>query len=182
MRKKSTAKRFARALLSIAREEGIVGRLATELGSIEAVFKKTPAIYKVLLNPAYPRARKDSLIGEVSKGLGLSEYAKRFLNMLVDTRHISLLPDIVEAFNALEDDFSGRLRVAVESPVDLGPEITAEIREIIRKETGKEVILELKTNPVLLAGVVLRLRNTVLDGSLRKQLELLREKIAEGAA
>jgi F-type H+-transporting ATPase subunit delta len=100
--------------------------------------------------------------------------------ILVETRNIRFLEEVVEAYSRLEDGLAGRLRATVEAPIELDPALVDEIRSKLKGLTGKEVILTYRHNPSLLGGLVLRIDNTILDGSLKTQLELMREKIIEG--
>ncbi len=182
MKKRSTSRRFAKALISIAREEGTVQKFRDEITQMNAVFVKTPEILRVLLNPMYSATEKNRLLDVVSTSLPLSKHMERFLAMLVETRNIGLLPDIAYFYQRLEDELSGRLRVTIEAPQEITAAALEEIKRKISEESGKEAILDSRVNPALLGGMVVRVENTLLDGSLKKQLELLKEKIAEGAA
>lgn len=182
MKKRSTARRFAKALISIAREEDAVQKFRDEITLTNAVFAKTPELYKVLLNPVYTAQEKNNLLNKLCSSLSLAKHTERLLTMLVETRNIGLLPEITSCYQRLEDELSGRIRVTVEAPHEIAGSVLEEIRKKISEETGKEAVLDARLNTALLGGMVLRIDNTLLDGSIKKQLELLREKIAEGAA
>lgn len=178
--KSSSARRFAKALIGVAREENKVDAYGKELRSVVAVFKGNEDLYKVLLNPMYKIEERRSLVGAVSGSLKLSEYVGRFIAILVETRNIRLLEAVAEAYSRLEDELSGRIRAVVEAPAEPGAALLDEIRKKIAEAAGKEVIISFKENKALLGGLIVRMENTVLDGSLKTQLELMKEKILEG--
>ena len=178
--KSSAAKRFAKALIEIGTEEKAFEAYGKELRSVLAVFKGNPDLEKVLLNPMYKLEERKSLIEKVSASLGLSPYVAKFMTILVDTRNIRFLDEVVEAYSRMEDGLSGRLRASIEAPMELPEALVDEIRSKLKGLTGKEVILTYKNNPALLGGLVLRIDNTILDGSLKTQLEMMKEKTIEG--
>jgi len=178
--KSSVAKRFAKAIIEIGMEEKAYEAYGKELRSVLAVFKGNPGLVKILLNPMYKLEERKGLINKVSASVGLSPYVTRLMAILVETRNISFLEEVVEAYSRLEDGLAGRLRASVEAPIELEGALVDEIRAKLGSLTGKEVILTYRHNPSLLGGLVLRIDNTILDGSLKTQLELMREKIIEG--
>lgn len=178
--KSSVAKRFAKAIIEIGVEEKAYEAYGKELRSVLAVFKGNPDLVKVLLNPMYKLEERKGLINKISSSVGLSSHVAKLMGILVETRNIGFLEEVVEAYSRLEDGLSGRLRATVEAPLELEAALVAEIKAKLGSLTGKEVILTYKHNPSLLGGLVLRIDNTILDGSLKTQLELMREKIIEG--
>ncbi|OGP13722.1 MAG: ATP synthase F1 subunit delta, partial [Deltaproteobacteria bacterium GWA2_54_12] len=169
--KSSVAKRFAKAIIEIGMEEKAYEAYGKELRSVLAVFKGNPGLVKILLNPMYKLEERKGLINKVSASVGLSPYVTRLMAILVETRNISFLEEVVEAYSRLEDGLAGRLRASVEAPIELEGALVDEIRAKLGSLTGKEVILTYRHNPSLLGGLVLRIDNTILDGSLKTQLE-----------
>ncbi|MBI5643034.1 MAG: ATP synthase F1 subunit delta [Deltaproteobacteria bacterium] len=178
--KSSAARRFAKALVEIAREEKALDNYGKELRTTLALFKGNPNLYKVLLNPMHKIEERAALITGIAESLKLSPFVARFLNILVVTRNIKLLELIAESYSRFEDDISGRLRANVEAPNDLEPALLEDIKKKIGSAAGKEVIISFRNNPALIGGLVIRIDNTILDGSLKTQLELMKEKILEG--
>lgn len=179
--KGSVAKRYARALIETGREENSCDRYGRELRTVEAVFAGNPLLYKVLLNPMYKVEERKGVMAGVAGSLDLSPHVIRFLNILVENRNIRLLGEISKAYSKLEDEVAGRVRATIESPGDIPPALLDEIRKKLSSTLEKEVLLVHGRNPALIGGVLIRIENTILDGSLKNQLELMKEKILEGA-
>lgn len=177
---KSSARRYARALLDVGKETSAHVQYGREIRDALAVFAGAPELYKVLLNPMYKAEERLALMDKVSEAIKLSPNVARFLKVLVSSRNIRLLGDIVEAYGKLEDEASGRLRAVVESPIELSGDMLDKIKEKIRSAEGKEVALTFRLRPELIGGLVIKIENTVLDGSLRTQLERMKEKIIQG--
>lgn len=180
MRSSSIARRYAKALFEIGVEGKSTDALGKALRRILGVFEGNPDLYKVLLNPMYKVEERKALVSNIIKEEGSLPAAEKFIELLVEQRKIRLLPDIAAAYSKFEDDLAGRLRVTVESPVELDAKLLDEIKAKLGASTGKNVILTFQRNPELLGGLVIRMDNTILDGSLKTQLALMKEKILEG--
>jgi F-type H+-transporting ATPase subunit delta len=180
MRTTALARRYASALVKIGQEDASYERIGKDLRSLLSVFKGNPELYKVLLNPMYKLEQRRLLTEKISGNLGVSKVVERFMDILVTSRKIGLLEGICLAYFKMEDELAGRLRGTVEAPVELDETLRGAIKRRIEEETKKEVILSFEKNPELIGGVVLRIGNTVVDGSLKAQLERVTEKILEG--
>jgi F-type H+-transporting ATPase subunit delta len=181
MRPTALARRYAHALIKIGLEEASYKRLGGNLRDILSIFKGSPELYKALLNPMYKLEERKLLTEKISENLGVSETAKRFLGLLVTSRKIGLLEGICLAYFKMEDELAGRLRGSVQAPVELDETLRDSLKKRLEEETKKEVILSFEKNPDLIGGVVVKIGNTVVDGSLKAQLERVTEKILEGA-
>ncbi|MBI5970481.1 MAG: ATP synthase F1 subunit delta [Deltaproteobacteria bacterium] len=179
---KSSARRYAKALLDVGKETSSHVQFGHEIRDAAAVFKVTPELYHALLNLMYKTEERFALMDKVSSAVKLSQPVARFLGGLVSSRNIRLLDDIVAAYGKLEDEAAGRLRAVVESPVELSGGILDVIKEKLRASAGKDVALAFRLRPELIGGLVINIENTVFDGSIRTQLELMKEKIIQGAA
>lgn len=179
--KNATAKRYAKALIEIGKEDRSYESYGKELRTVVALFKGSPEALKVLLNPMYKIEERKALMDSISASVGASATVAKFFSILVANRNIRAIEGISEAYSRFEDELAGRLRVVVESPVELGGPLLEEIKRKISSATGKEALVSFSKNPALLGGLVVRMENTILDGSLKTQLERMREKILEGA-
>lgn len=180
--KTSVARRYAKALIGVGSEDGAYANYGKELRTAVGIFHGAPELYKVLLNPMHKVEERRALLTKVAEGAGFSISVTRLLIILMDTRKIRLLNDIAAAYSRLEDELAGRIRAVVESPTDLTPEALNQIREKIKASTGRDVVTTFHKNPSLIGGLVIKIDNIILDGSLKTQLELMKEKILQGVA
>jgi F-type H+-transporting ATPase subunit delta len=106
----------------------------------------------------------------------------RFLQVLVRNRRQMMIPEIAHEYRALVDEVEGRVHAQVTMAKEpVGDERAAIARELTRA-LGKEVVPHVTVNPAILGGVVVRVGDTVMDGSVRRRLSLLRSRLATGAA
>ncbi len=180
MKRVSVARRYAKALIDIGREENRYERFGREMRDVLSLFKGSPELYKILLNPMYRLEDRKRLMEKIGERIGVSEAVVRLLVILVETRKIRLLEDICSAYFRMEDELSGRLRAVVESPVELPQTILDEIKNNLSSSTKRDVTISFMKNPELIGGLVIKTEGMVFDGSLRRQLENLKEKLLEG--
>jgi len=177
----SAARRFAKALIDMGKEDNSCEMLGRGLRAALEVFQGSPELYKVLQNPMYSREERRGLMDKVSEAAGLEERIAKFLGILVQTRSIGLLADIVSVYIGYEDEVVGRIRATVESPEELPEPVLTDIKEKLEALSGKEVILSRTKNRALLGGMVINMGNTVIDASLKRQIEAMRDKVLEEA-
>ncbi len=175
------SRRYARALIDIGKEEGAVEKFGAELRDWLKVTEESPDLVKVLLNPIFKLEERAALAGSVADKLSNSPQIKRFIGILVEKGKIGFLEDISSAYLKYEDELLGRLRATVATPAEADETFLASVKERLGAETGKEIIIYNEVDPALIGGFVIRLENTVFDGSLKVQLELMREKMLGGA-
>ncbi len=182
MRKAAVARRFAKALLNVALEENSAERCREGLENMLEVFKNNPELYKVLQTPLHTALERTGLMNKVSGAAGVSQVVAGFMKVLVQTRNIRLLEEVVSAYSGLFDIVAGRLRATVESPWELGTDVLGEVKRKLDEITGKDVIVTGLKNEDLIGGLVIRMENTIIDGSIKTQLKMLKEKILERVA
>lgn len=180
MRTSSVARRYAKALIEIGKEEKAYEKYGKELRTVLGVFAGNPELEKFLLNPMHRLEERKAVMAKVAVSHGLSAYVSKFLEILVETRKIRSLDAIIEAYGRYEDALVGRIRAVIESPSEPDTKLLESIKEKLKGSTGKDVILSYQQNPALIGGIVVRIGNTILDGSIKTQLELMKEKILEG--
>ncbi|VAV82261.1 ATP synthase delta chain [hydrothermal vent metagenome] len=181
MKKAGAARKYARALIDVAVESNDAAQYGKELGSVVEAMAVSEELGKVLLNPMYTLEERHAVGDGLCDRLGLSNALKNFLRILIERRTVGLLSDISVAYSRFEDDIAGRVRAEVQAPTELTKVTLDDVREKLRAETGKDVILTFKQAPDLIGGFVVRMDNLILDGSIKAQLESMKEKLLEGA-
>jgi len=175
----ATAKRYAKALFLVARESGQVEAVARELAAfLDAAAE--PRLEEALLRPWIESAAKKSLVSAVADRLRCSKLVKDFLGLLAAAGRADHLPEIIEAYQHLQDAAQGRIRVRVRSAVALSDKERARLAARLREIAGKAVILEESADSTLLGGFVAQMGSLVLDGSLDGQLVRMRECLVRG--
>ncbi len=173
----SVARRYARALLSLGLDEGRHEQFGDELASVLSALDHNREAAFFLKNPGYSAQQRHSAVDALAKALKLSPTLVNFLRLLVDRQRIADLAQIARAYRALLDAQVGRVRATVTSASPLSDQETQRLRETIADMTGRTIVLDAKTDPSLIGGLVTQVGATQFDGSLRTQLERMRDRL-----
>ncbi|MDH4227243.1 MAG: ATP synthase F1 subunit delta [Deltaproteobacteria bacterium] len=182
MKKGSSAKRYAKALIDIAIADKAVEKTGKELSSVAAAFAEGTELMKVVLNPMYKMEDRKAVASEVCVKVGTSDTIKRFTVLLVETGVIKYIDDVAASYTKFEDEVSGRLRVTVEAASELSPATLDAVKAKLKAETKKDIILTFKKDAAIIGGLVVKVGNLTLDASIKSQLSKIREKLLEGVA
>ena len=174
------ARRYAKALVQLAAEESAVDKFHGDLAKIEALFAGSPELGSLLSNPAYKIEAKLETLKEVAEKLAISGTIRNFLLLLQERNRLSCLPAIFSCYSTLADELSGIVRPVVTSALPLDEARISEIRSALEKSTGKKVILKVDIDPELIGGVVTKIGNMVLDGSVKAQLIRIEDILQKG--
>src|SRR5512134_370619 len=174
------ARRYARALLDIGREEGEVRRVLSELERFASLFEETPALRDVLEASHVNRRDKQAVLEAAVAGVGLLPVTTNFLRLLVDKRRMDILPQILAELRRMVEELEGIERVEVVSAAPLPGAQRELLKSVLSKRTGKRIELEERLEPAVLGGMVVKVGSTVYDGSVRTQLSRMRENLQKG--
>jgi F-type H+-transporting ATPase subunit delta len=177
------AQRYARAVYGLA--EGDAARAARLLEEFDALTDEvlaSDALRRCLLTPLFPRSERRGVVGELCDRLQLSPQTRATALILVAENRMSLLPQIRDQLRELVDRMAGRVEALVVSarPLDAGQQ--QRLRDALARRVGATVALRLREDPALIGGVVVRLGDLLLDGSVRTQLENLGASLRRGTA
>jgi F-type H+-transporting ATPase subunit delta len=173
---RGAARRYARALLDVAVQQGDPEALRRELRETGSLLAASPELRSALLHPALPAESKKKLV-EAVWGRGASKVMTRLMALLAERGRIGLLPAIEESFGALWNAHRGVVAAAAVSAAPLDEAQKRALVETLRQATGKEVELEAVTDAALLGGLVVRMAGRTYDGSVRGRLKSLRERL-----
>ena len=176
------ARRYARAIFGLA--DGAAGhaRLLGEVQSLASEISGSAELTRVLLTPIHPRVERKAVIHDLSGRLGLSIEIRAASEILIDENRLQLLPAIATALQELVDAEAGRVAARVTSARALDTESQRVIREALARRVNADIAIEFAVDPELIGGVVARIGDLLLDGSIRTQLEQLGETLRKGPA
>jgi F-type H+-transporting ATPase subunit delta len=174
------ARRYAKALMNIGLEDGNYDAYGEELDTFTALFQGAEQLREVLSNPAFGILRRQAIIKEIGEKIRLSPLTINFLHLLVDKNRMRYLPDIASLYRELADEAAGRARVHLLTAHELSKKKLKELTAGLQGLVGKQVIMEVETDSSLIGGVVARIGGMVYDGSVKTQLERLKETLAKG--
>jgi F-type H+-transporting ATPase subunit delta len=173
----SVSRRYARALFGIGVDRGDFEQLGRELGDFAELWSSSPDLRQALENPVFKPSDKRTVLERLLPRVAPTREVQKFVLLLLDRRRIAALPAIARAYRELADEHTGRVRALVTSAQPLAPAEADRVRRSLEQRTGKKVILETAVDAGLIGGIVARVGDLVLDGSVRTQLANLRAKL-----
>lgn len=176
----SLARRYARALLDIGREENQLRRILGEVESFDGLLSGNAEVREMLHAAHVSRRDKSAWLEGVLAKLDFLATTKNFLLLLVDKERVDVLPQILVELRRMVEELEGIERVEVTSPSALSAGQREQLSAAIAAKTGKKVALEEKIDPAVLGGMVVKVGSTVYDGSVRTQIHQIRENLQKG--
>jgi len=173
------AKRYARALFEIAREEDAIESIYGEIEGFSSLLAGSADLSEFFANPVFDSSDKAAVMGELLKEVKVSAVTSNFLKLLVDKKRINAIGQIEECYRKYMDEVLNKVRVDVKTAFPLSDELSDRIRKQMEGLTGKNVEMIIREDPSLLGGVVIGVGDTLYDGSIRAQLNSIRELIKE---
>jgi F-type H+-transporting ATPase subunit delta len=180
MKHARVAARYAAALMGAAEESKAVDTVARDLGSLRATATASREFQRLLDSPIVSPAKKRAILRELF-GSRFGTLTMQFIELLVEKGREDVLSAVIEQWFALRDDRLGVVTVDVTTAVDLSADQQREITAALERTTGKTVRVRAATDAAIKAGLIVRIGDTVHDGSLRRQLERLRERLVSGS-
>jgi F-type H+-transporting ATPase subunit delta len=176
--KGAIARRYAEAVMEIAVSDQSVDRWLADVKLIGEAFGDRHLAF-VLREPKIPAQRKELILRDLFANR-VSPAALNLALVLNQDGLVEIGPRLVVEFERLYDDYRGQAHGEVTTAMPLQPEERASIAADLQRITGKRILLEERVDPAILGGVVARVGDTLIDGSVRRRLHLLREQIALG--
>jgi F-type H+-transporting ATPase subunit delta len=173
----SLARRYARALLELASEQRQTERVKKDLEELAAMWAASSDLRELFQNPQFSAQARKATLSEIITRSGVSPLTRNTVLYLADKNRILALPDVAAAFSALAENAAGTVRAEVTSAAPLTEGYYLQLQRALEQATGKRVVIERKTDPALIAGVVTKVGDKVFDGSVRTRLTELKETL-----
>jgi F-type H+-transporting ATPase subunit delta len=171
------AGRYAAALYDIASEQkNMVDKIESELKAIKGIIEDNPDLQRLLYHPQITPAAKKDLLEQLFKGK-ISEVTGNFLALLVDRRRETHLIDIVAEFVALANAGRNIITAKVATAVAMNDQEKGELNRVLARLTGKKIQTSYVVDPSLIGGVVVRMGDKFIDGSIKTRLAALKERL-----
>lgn len=171
------AKRYAKALVEIGVEREALDKYGRDLADLARLMETSGDFREVLENHVFPREEKKRVAGVILDKLGIDPMTRNFVNLLIDRKRIDQLVGIEKAFRSEVDEIRGITRGEVSSATALDDGELNRITAALSKITGKTVILTPTVDPSLIGGLVAKVGDMVFDGTIRTQLNQLKESL-----
>jgi len=176
----SLARRYAKALLSIGKEDGRFKEYGEELSSFAYLLEREAELQNAIVNPMYASDDRKKVLDKILEMIQLSPIVTNFINLLFDKQRIDGVLQINAVYQQLVDQLENISRAKVTTATPLDEEMIDRIRQALEKITGGTVVLEVADDPKIIGGIVAQVGDLVLDGSVRTQLQSLKETLIRG--
>ncbi len=171
------SRRYARALFDVAKAAGQVDAIGTQLRELVSSWEASRELRVFFSDPRVGLVARRAVIEELAQKMPLAEPLKNVLLMLTDRARTTEIPGVAAAFATLAETAAGRVRARVVTVAALPEGFYTSLKTALERDTGKSVNVVREIDPSILGGVVTHVGDTVYDGSIRRQLAELRDRL-----
>ena len=170
------AKRYAAALFGVALRDEVLDAVSADLELISRFLSDVPYLRAVLMQPLVSDERKNKVVVDAF-GDRVTASSLSFLKLLIRKRREDLIPECIREFKVLVAEYAGTVDAEAWSAVPMSLDQEKALVLSLHNLTGKKVRLRAEVDPSLVGGVVVRLGDTIIDGSVRGKLERLERQL-----
>lgn len=174
------ARRYALALSESAGEKNRIDQVDQDVDLVWSSLEGSPDLERFFQSPIVPRSKKIAVIRTLF-GERIDTVTLDFMLLLVEKRREGMVRPILGAYRDLRDEQQGFVSVVAKSARPIGPDEKQRLIDSVGRITGSKVRLETEVDASLMGGIVLRVGDTVYDGSVTNKLAALRERLRTGA-
>jgi len=174
------AKRYAKALLSLGQEDGNFQEYGKNLVDFSGFFDANKELRGILTSPAFVVSDRKRILNDILAKSEYSETVKNFLNLLLDKNRIDAIREVSSYYENLMDEVSHIARVDVITPKPLREDAARILEKVLEEMTSKKIRMEMKEDKSLVGGLVVKIGDLVFDGSIKAQIEGLKESLGRG--
>lgn len=174
------SKRYAKALLSLGQEDGEFKKYGRDLKDFSGFCKDHKDVINVVANLIFPVEDRRRILNVLLGKSTYSDVVKNFLNLLLEKNRIGTIHQITDHYERLTDEISNIARAEIVTPRPLREDAQHQLEKVLEDLTSKTIKMEVKEDANLIGGIVVKIGDLVLDGSVKAQLEGLNESLKRG--
>ena len=174
------SKRYARALLSLGQEDGNYAEYGQDLQEFADFCSANDEFFQVISNQIFSIDDRKKIIERVLEKSPFPDRVKNFLRLLLDKKRIGAVKEITGHYSRLTDEISNITRAEVITARPLKEDALKRLVQVLKRFTSKEVKVDVKQDESIIGGLIVKTGDLVLDGSVKTQLEGLRESLKNG--
>lgn len=171
--------RYATALFELARDEKSVDAVKADLDKFAALLSESADLARLVRSPVFTADDQRKALGAVLAKAGISGITANLINVLVANRRLFAVGDVIRAFNALVAKFKGEATADVTVAEPLSDKNLDALKAALKTVTGKDVALNVKVDPSIIGGLVVKLGSRMVDSSLRTKLNSIKHAMKE---
>jgi F-type H+-transporting ATPase subunit delta len=177
----AAAERYARAIFELGSESGQLDRLTQEIAEFAASFQQLPELRRALENPVLDEPLRERVLRNIARHSQFSALGTNALLVLLKRRRLGDLPVIAKRLRTLADEKNGICRAKIVSAGSLPDSYFNQLKQRLESVVGKRIIVEHEEDPSLIGGVLVRVGDNTIDGSIKGRLEELERQLLAGA-
>jgi len=174
------SKRYAKALLSLGREDGRYAEYGQSLQEFCHFCSQNDEFFQVISNQIFTIEDRKQILSVILEKTSYPEVVKNFLKLLLEKNRVGVLKDITEHYSKLTDELSNITRAEVITARPLKKDALERLVQALKSLTSKEIKINVMEDASIMGGLIIKTGDLVLDGSVRTQLEGLRESLKRG--
>lgn len=171
--------RYATALFELARDEKSVDAVKADLDKFLAMLADSADLTRLVRSPVFGADSQAKALAAVLEKAGIGGISAKFLKVLTANRRLFAVSDVIRAFNALVAKFKGEAMADVTVAEKLSDKNLDALKSALKSVTGKDVALNVKVDPFLIGGLVVKLGSRMVDSSLRTKLNSIKHAMKE---
>ncbi|MFY9839256.1 MAG: F0F1 ATP synthase subunit delta [Xanthobacteraceae bacterium] len=173
------AGRYATALFDLAREASAIEAVKSDLDRFDALVAESADLTRLVRSPVYSEGEQLRALSAVLERAGIGGLVANFLKLVTSNRRLFAVRDMIKAFRALVAQHKGEATAEVTVAEQLKDEHAQALRAALKSVSGKDVDLDIKVDPAILGGLVVKLGSRMVDTSLRTKLNAIKHAMKE---
>lgn len=173
------AGRYATALFDLALENNAVDSIAADLDRFEALIAQSPDLARLVRSPVFAADEQTRALSAVLDRAGLTGIAANFLKVVASNRRLFAVRDMIRGYRALVAQRRGKVTAQVTVAEALGETHLTSIKDALKSVTGKDVDIDVRIEPSIIGGLIVKLGSRMVDASLKAKLNSIRHAMKE---
>jgi F-type H+-transporting ATPase subunit delta len=173
------AGRYATALFELARDSNAIDAVKADLDRFDAMIAESSDLHRLVRSPVFSADEQGQALSAVLDKTGIRGLAAQFLKLVASNRRLFAVQDMAKAYRKLVADFKGETTAEVTVAEQLRGEHLEALRAALKSVSGKDVDLNVKVDPAIIGGLVVKLGSRMVDTSLRTKLNAIRHAMKE---
>lgn len=173
------AKRYAKALIGLGQEDGNLELYGRELAGFQEIWQAYAELRLAVLNPVFSLADRKGILEKVLAQSRFSKGVEHFLNLLLEKKRLGLITEIHAYYEQLKDEILNVTRAEVITARPLKKESQAQLAQVLEAFRSQKVKMQMREDRSLVGGIIVKIGDLVLDGSIKSQLRGWQESLKE---
>ena len=171
--------RYATALFELARDQKVVDEVKADLDKFEALLNESADLKRLVRSPVFAADAQSKALSAVLAKAGIAGISANFLKVLTANRRLFAVADVIRAYRVLVAKLKGETTADVTVAEALSDKNLDALKVALKSVTGKDVALNVKVDPAIIGGLVVKLGSRMVDGSLRTKLNAIKHAMKE---